>query len=179
MSEETPEITNNDADTNNKEAPQQPKEEEAEKAQRIRIAHVAKDMTECPDCQKPMNKKKLRYSLTANCEKRPGNILDKPVRKNAPRTKIKVEDLAPKQEEVITASPKPPHNPQLSQPAPPKAKPQAPPPQAPPENPYANLTQSQLIQLQMRSMNAEIQRRKQEKADMLSKAMFQPRSKKK
>ena len=144
-------------------------------------------MTECPDCQKPMNKKNLRYSHPANCEKRPSNIRDKPVRKNAARTKIKVEDLtlkaqpgnaglAPKQEEVITASPKPPHNPQLSQPAPPKA---APPPQAPPENPYDNLTQSQLIQLQVRSMNAEIQRRKQEKADMLSKAMFQPRSKNK
>ena len=50
MSEETPEIVNNDAETKNKEAPQQPKEEEAEKAQRIRIEDVAKDMTECPDC---------------------------------------------------------------------------------------------------------------------------------
>ena len=114
MSEETPEIVNNDAETKNKEAPQQPKEEEkAEKAQRIRIADVAKDMTECPDCQKPMNKKNLRYSHPANCEKRPSNILDKLVRKNAPRTKIKVEDLAPKQEEVIAASPQPRHNPQL------------------------------------------------------------------
>ena len=57
MSEETPEIVNNDAETNNEETPQQPKEEETEKTHRIRIADVAKDMTECPDCQKPMNKK--------------------------------------------------------------------------------------------------------------------------
>ena len=45
-------------------------------------------------------------------------------------------------------------------------------------NPYANLTQQQLIQLQMKSMNAEIMRRKQEKSDNICKAMFQSRSKK-
>ena len=62
MSEETQEIMNNDEQTKNEEAPPQLKEEETENAQRIRKADVAKDMTECPDCQKPMNKKNLRYS---------------------------------------------------------------------------------------------------------------------
>ena len=47
-----------------------------------------------------------------------------------------------------------------------------------PSNPYANLTQQQLLQLQMRSMNVEIMKRKQEKSDNMCKAMFQARSKK-
>ena len=70
--------------------------------------------------------------------------------------------------------------------APPQYQEQQPPvskaiPPVPPQqfsNPYANLTQQQLLQLQMKSMNAEIMRRRQEKSDNMCKAMFQSRSKK-
>ena len=70
MSEETQEIMKNDEQTKNEEAPPQLKEEETEKAQRIRIADVAKDMTECPDCQKPMNKKKLKIFTPSKLRKK-------------------------------------------------------------------------------------------------------------
>ena len=104
-----------------------------------------------------------------------------PVRKNNLKPKIKVQNLAPEPEdenETFTNEPE-----QLyQQPAPltktPVPKPKAPMTQpAQPVNPYANLTQSQLLQLQLRSMNAEIQRRRQEKAYMLGKSMFSSRSK--
>ena len=47
-----------------------------------------------------------------------------------------------------------------------------------PSNPCANLTQQQLLQLHMKSMNAEIMGRKPEKPDNMCKAMSQPRSRK-
>ena len=53
-----------------------------------------------------------------------------------------------------------------------------PPPPPPNMQPYDNLTQAQLIQLQLRTMNQEMMRRKQEKANNMCQAMFNSRSKK-
>ena len=53
-----------------------------------------------------------------------------------------------------------------------------PPPPPPNMQPYDNLTQAQLIQLQLRTMNQEMMRRKQEKANTMCQAMFNSRSKK-
>ena len=157
-------------------------EPEKEEQKRVKIKDVIKDAVECKDCKKPMNIKTLRYSHPNVCEKKPSNIIDKPVKKYAPRTKtkIKVEPLAPEVQENNSVE----HQ-QNQEMAPPLSKATPPKPQQPQQeqptqylNPYANLTQQQLIQLQMKSMNAEIMRRKQEKSDNMCKAMFQSRSKK-
>ena len=163
-------------------------EPEKEEAKRVKIRDVVKEPTECKDCKKPMTIKTLRYSHPEKCEKKPSNIIDKPVRKQAPRTKAKinVEPLAPEHNENNSVEPpqyqeqQPPlsrlrHEGERSSPS--KAIPPAP-PQQQFSNPYANLTQQQLLQLQMKSMNAEITRRRQEKSDNMCKAMFQARSKK-
>ena len=130
-----------------------------------------------------MNIETLRYSHPNVCEKKPSNIIDKPTKKYAPRTKakIKVEPLAPEIQENNLVEQQ-----QYQEIAPPLSKATPPKPQQKPQqeqiiqpsNPYANLTQQQLIQSQMKSMNAEIMRRKQEKSNNMCKAMFQPRTKK-
>ena len=186
MTEETKELATIDENLEQDE----PKPEEAptestetkEEQKRIKITEVAKQKGECKDCKKTMCMKTLRYSHPAKCEGKPSDILQKPVRKNNLKPKIKVQNLAPEPEEdneIFTNEPQ-----QLYQQ--PKASTKATVPSVPtpkttmaqPVNPYANLSQSQLLQLQLRSMNAEIQRRRQEKADMLGKAMFSSRSKK-
>ena len=186
MTEETKELATVDENPEQDE----PKPEEApnettetkEEQKRIKITEVAKQKGECKDCKKTMCMKTLRYSHPTKCEGKPSDILQKPVRTNNLKPKIKVQNLAPEPEEdneFFTNEPR-----QLYQQ--PKASTKATMPNVPtpkttmmqPVNPYANLSQSQLLQLQLRSMNAEIQRRRQEKADMLGKAMFSSRSKK-
>ena len=125
-----------------------------------------------------MSVKTLRYSHPNVCEKKPSNIIDKPVKKYAPRkSKINVEPLAPEPQENNLVEPQQYQEQQqpLLKTTPPKPPQQI---QQQPLNPYANLTQQQLLQLQMKSMNAEIMRRRQEKTDNMCKAMFQARSKK-
>ena len=161
--------------------PEEPKTEEVpsetpdpkEEQKRVKIREVAKEKAECQDCKKTMCMKTLRYSHPEKCEGKPSDILKKPVRKSNIKPKINVEPLAPENNSVA------PLQYQEQQPPPSKAMPTVPTvPQQQPLNPYANLTQQQLLQLQMRSMNAEIMRRKQEKSDNMCKAMFQSRSKK-
>ena len=150
-------------------------EPEKEETKRVKIRDVVKEPAECKDCKKTMTIKTLRYSHPEKCEKKPSNIIDKPVKRQAPRTKAKinVEPLAPEHNENNSVA-----QPQYQEQQPPvsKAIPQVPQQQF--SNPYANLTQQQLLQLQMKSMNAEILRRRQEKSDNMCKAMFQSRSKK-
>ena len=151
------------------EAPE-PKEEQ----KRVKIREVAKEKGECQDCKKTMCMKTLRYSHPEKCEGKPSDILKKPVRKSNVKAKINVEPLAPENNSVAPQ--------QYQEQRPPPSIPTVPTvptvPQQQPPNPYANLTQQQLIQLQMRSMNAEIMRRRQEKSANMCKAMFQSRSKK-
>ena len=170
--------------------PEEPKTEEVpsetpepkEEQKRVKIREVAKEKAECQDCKKTMCMKTLRYSHPTKCEEKPSDILQKPVRKNNLKPKIKVQNLAPEPEEdneIFTNEPQ-----QIQQQSKPLTKaivPNVPTPKTTmrqPVNPYANLSQSQLLQLQLRSMNAEIQRRRQEKADKLGQAMFSSRSKK-
>ena len=63
MTEETSEMGTVD-ETPKPEEPKEPQEEvTAEpKPSRVKITEVAKQMTECSDCKKPMNMKTLRYS---------------------------------------------------------------------------------------------------------------------
>ena len=184
MTEETKELAPIDENPEQDEAPNEPTEttETKEEQKRIKITEVAKQKGECKDCKKTMCMKTLRYSHPAKCEKKPSDILQKPVRKNIVKPKIKVQNLAPEPEEdneIFTNEPQ-----QLYQQPKPSTKatvPSVPTPKTtmPQQvNPYANLSQSQLLQLQLRSMNAEIQRRRQEKADKLGQAMFSSRSKK-
>ena len=60
--------------------------------------------------------------------------------------------------------------------APPSVSKAKPPPPPPNMQPYDNLTQAQLIQLQLRTMKPEMMRRKQEKANNMCQAMFSSRS---
>ena len=62
--------------------------------------------------------------------------------------------------------------------APPPVSKAMPPPPPPNMNPYDNLSQAQPIQLKMKTMNQELLRRRQAKADVLSNAMFQSKAKK-
>ena len=187
MTEETKELATIDENPEQDE----PKPEEAlnettetkEEQKRIKFTEVAKQKGECKDCKKTMCMKTLRYSHPTKCEGKPSDILQKPVRKNNLKPKIKVQNLAPEpkeENETFTNEPQ-----QLYQQPAPSTKatvPSVPTPKTTvvqqPVNPYANLSQSQLLQLQLRSMNAEIQRRRQEKADKLGQAMFSSRSKK-
>ena len=139
---------------------------------RIKISEVGKEKTQCPDCLKPVNKKNLKYTHPKTCEGKPCDTTKTPIRPKAKaKFKITVKPL-----ETVEV---PQHQPEYIQPPPtPKAKTPTMPNQQVPLNPYAGLTQSQLLQLQYRSMSAEIARRRQEKANNLSKAMFQSRSKK-
>ena len=67
---------------------------------------------------------------------------------------------------------------QLAQAKPKAPTPAMPPPPPPNMQPYGNLTQAQLIQLQLRTMNQEMMRRTQEKANTMCQAMFNSRFKK-
>ena len=151
--------------------------EPKEETKRVKIREVAKEKGECQDCKKTMCMKTLRYSHPAKCEGKPSDILKKPVRKSNVKPKINVEPLAPENNSVAP--------PQYQEQQPPPSMPTVPNvpnvpnvPQQQPLNPYANLTQQQLLQLQMNTMNAEIMRRRQEKSANMCKAMFQSRSKK-
>ena len=183
MAEESNDIGTIDEKPEQEEEPK-PEEEEVcavsepkEEQKRIKIREVAKEKAECQDCKKTMCMKTLRYSHPEKCEGKPSNVLKKPVRKNNVKPKINVEPLAPENNSV--ASPQyqeqrlPPSMPTVPNvPSVPSV------PQQQPLNPYANLTQQQLLQLQMNTMNAEIMRRRQEKSANMCKAMFQSRSKK-
>ena len=186
MSEETSELVKADETPE----PEEPKESQEEitteppdpKPSRVKITEVAKQMTECGDCKKPMNMKTLRYSHPDKCEGKPSDIMSKPVRKNNVKPKVKVKPLSvenneetrnvPVQQQPVA---------QLAQTKchiPPPVSKAMPPPPPPNVQPYDNLTQAQLIQLQLRTMNQEMMRRKQEKGNTMCQAMFNSRSKK-
>ena len=171
MSEEASEIVKAD-ETPEPEEPKATQEEvTAElKPSRVKITEVAKQMTECGDCKKPMNMKTLRYSHPDKCEGKPSDIMSKPVRKNNVKPKVKVKPLTVENNEEITNAP-------IIKAPPPVSK-AMPPPPPPNMQPYDNLTQAQLIQLQLRTMNQEMMRRKQEKANSMCQAMFKSRCKK-
>ena len=150
---------------------------ESEQSKRVKITEVIKQPTEFNDCKKPMTVKTLRYSHPNVCEKKPSNIIDMRVKNYAPRAKtnINVEPLAPETQQNNLVEPQniKKYNNLFQKPCHPNH-----------DNnlnnnlkPYANLTQQQFLQLQMKSMNAEIMRRKQEKSDNMCQAMFQSRSK--
>ena len=91
MSEEASEIVKAD-ETPEPEDPKKSQEEvtadPAEpKPSRVKITEVAKQMTECGDCKKPMNMKTLRYSHPDKCEGKPSDIMSKPVFKKHCETK--------------------------------------------------------------------------------------------
>ena len=122
--------------------------------------------------------KTLRYSHPEKCEGKPSDITTKPVRKSNVEPKVKAVEIKPASSE----------EPIIPKQAPPPASKSMPPPRLcrddanalspPPKmNPYDNLTQAQLIQLQLRTMNLEILRRKQEKANGMCQAMFNARPK--
>ena len=129
---------------------------------------VVKKKTQCNKCLKPMNVKTARYVHENVCTGKPESILDKPVKRRTPKITVKPienqsfstvkEDIQPQQQPIQ----------QQQQPV----------RQQKPINPYENLSSAQLMQLQMRAMNTEIIRRKQEKANVLCKSMFTTRSKK-
>ena len=80
MSEEASEIVKADETPE----PEEPKESQEEvtaepKPSRVKITEVAKQMTECSDCKKPMSMKTLRYSHPDKCEGKPSDIMSKPV----------------------------------------------------------------------------------------------------
>ena len=161
MTEQNPDdvVINNEPDN---EVNEQHSETPNEEQKRIKITDIVKNLTECNDCKKPMTVKTLRYSHPSVCEKKPSNVIDKPVKKYAPRakTKINVEPLAPKQQENKLVAPQ-----QYQEKQQPISEAMLPQQQQQPQvpNPYDNLTQQQLMHLQMGSMNTEIMRRKQEK----------------
>ena len=182
MSEEASEIVKADEAPE----PEEPKEYQEEitteppepKPSRVKITEVAKQMTECGDCKKPMNMKTLRYSHPH----KPSDIMSKPVRKNNVKPKVKVKPLSVENNEEIRNAPimKAPtsgRSPEVERISPPVSK-AMPPPPPPNMQPYDNLTQAQLIQLQLRTMNQEMMRRKQEKVNSMRQAMFNSRSKK-
>ena len=183
MSEEASEIVKAD-ETPEPEDPKEPQEEvTAEpKPSRVKITEVAKQMTECSDCKKPMNMKTLRYSHPDKCEGKPSDIMSKPVRKNKMKPKVKAKPLSVENNEEIRNVPVQ-QQPvaQLAQAkhqVPPPVSKAMPPPPPPNMQPYDNLTQAQLMQLQLRTMNQEMMRRRQEKANNMCQAMFNSRSKK-
>ena len=153
MSEEVSEIVKAD-ETPETEEPKEPQEEvTAEpKPSRVKITEVAKQMTECSDCKKPMNMKTLRYSHPDKCEGKPSDIMSKPVRKNNVKPKVKVKPLSvenneetrnvPVQQQPVAQLAQAKHEVLL-----PVSK-AMPPPPPPNMQPYDNLTQAQLIQLQ-------------------------------
>ena len=172
MTEETSEMGTVD-ETPKPEEPKEPQEEvtaEPKPSRVKKITEVAKQMTECSDCKKPMSMKTLRYSHPDKCEGKPSDIMSKPVRKNIVKPKVKVKPLSVENNEEIRNAP-------VIKTPPPVSK-AMPPPPAPNMQPYDNLTQAQLIQLQLRTMNQEMMRRKQEKANTMCQAMFNSRSKK-
>ena len=186
MSEEASEIVKADEIPE----PEEPKKSQDEiaaeppdpKPSRVKITEVAKQMTQCSDCKKPMNMKTKRYSHPDKCEGKPSDIMSKPVRKNNVKPKVKVKPLNVENNEetrIVPVQQQPAA--QLAQTKcqiPPPVSKAMPPPPAPNMQPYDNLTQAQLIQLQLRTMNQEMMRRKQEKANTMCQAMFNSRSKK-
>ena len=86
------------------------------------------------------------------------------------KPKVKVKPLSVENNEEIRNAP-------IIKAPPPVSK-AMPPPPPPNMQPYDNLTQAELIQLQLRTMNQEMMRRKQEKANTMCQAMFNSRSKK-
>ena len=172
MTEETSEMGTVD-ETPKPEEPKEPQEEvtaEPKPSRVKKITEVAKQMTECSDCKKPMSMKTLRYSHPDKCEGKPSDIMSKPVRKNIVKPKVKVKPLSVENNEEIRNAP-------IIKAPPPVSK-AMPPPPPPNMQPYDNLTQAELIQLQLRTMNQEMMRRKQEKANTMCQAMFNSRSKK-
>ena len=155
--------------------PNEETKSEPPKPTRVKITEVAKQKTECDDCHKTLSMKTLRYSHPEKCEGKPSDITTKPVRKNNVKPKVKAVPIKTQHAEEVEQYEAPPSR--VAKAPPPVSK-SMPPPPPPNMNPYDNLTQAQLIQLQMRTMNQEIMKRRQEKANVLSKAMFQPRSKK-
>ena len=119
----------------------------------------------CKDCNAEMTLKTLRYSHKCS-----GTLESKPIK---PKPKVKVKPIAispPEDHQNEPALQK-----QATQPKP------IPSPQkntSPISSPYDNLSQAQLYQLHMRTMNQEIMRRRQEKANNMCQAMFKPKSKK-
>ena len=111
--------------------------------------------------------KTARYTHKDTCEGKPSNIVEKPVRKNNVKPKVQVKP-------VIVES----HGEPIIHKAPPPVSKAMPPPPPPNMQPYDNLTQAQLYQLHMRTMNQEIMRRRQEKAHNMCQAMFKSRPKK-
>ena len=123
----------------------------------------------CKDRNAEMSLKTLRYSHKCS-----GPLENKAIK---PKPKVRVKPIA------INNDPQQPVA-QLAQMAQPKPKAPTPvskamPPPPPPNmQPYDNLTQTQLIQLQLRTMNQDMMRRKQEKANNICQAMFKSRFKK-
>ena len=122
--------------------------------------------------------KTARYTHKDTCEGKPSKIIEKPVRKNNVKPKVQVTPVCVETHETIPQQAPAP----VSKAMPPKPRSQGgqSPPLPPPPNmqPYDNLTQAQLYQLHMRTMNQEIMRRRQEKANNMCQAMFKPKSKK-
>ena len=140
---------------------------EIPKPSRVKIREVAKQKTECQDCHKTVTMKTARYTHKDKCEGKPSNIIEKPVRKNNVKPKVQVKPVSvDNHEEPIIHK------------APPPVSKAMPPPPPPNMQPYDNLTQAQLYQLHMRTMNQEIMRRRQEKANNMCQAMFKSRPKK-
>ena len=150
MSEETSEMVKADETPE----PEEPKECQEEvtaeppdpKPSRVKITEVAKQMTECGNCKKPMNMKTLRYSHPNRCEGKPSDIMSKPVRKNRVKPKVKVKPLSVENNEEIRNAPVQ-QQPvaQLTQTKyqiPPPVSKAMPPPPPPNMQPYDNLTSS-------------------------------------
>ena len=174
--DETPKPEETESTENKENIPPEPNEEtkpETKKPTRVKITEVAKQKTECKDCHKTVSMKTLRYSHPEKCEGKPCDIMTKPVRKNNVKPRVKAMPINTQTIEEVEQHEEPP---KVSKAPPPVSK-SMPPPPPPFMNPYDNLSQAQLIQLQMKTMNQELLRRRQEKADALAKAMFQSKTK--
>ena len=151
---------------------------EIPKPSRVKIREVAKQKTECQDCHKTISMKTARYTHKDTCEGKPSNIIEKPVRKNNVKPKVQVKPASVETHETIPQQAPPPVS-KAVLPRPRSEGGQSPPLPPPPNmHPYDNLTQAQLYQLHMRTMNQEIMRRRQEKANNMCQAMFKSRPKK-
>ena len=152
---------------------------ETPKPSRVKIREVAKQKTECQDCHKTITMKTARYTHKDTCEGKPSNIIEKPVRKNNVKPKVQVKPVSVEshEEPVIHKAP-PPVSKAIPSGQSPERERSSPTPPPPNMQPYDNLTQAQLYQLHMRTMNQEIMRRRQEKANNMCQAMFKSRPKK-
>ena len=151
---------------------------EALKPTRVKIREVAKQETECQDYHKTITMKTARYTHKDTCEGKPSNIIEKPVRKNNVKPKVQVKPVSAETHETIPQQAPPPVSKAIPSGQSPERERSSPTPPPPNMQPYDNLTQAQLYQLHMRTMNQEIMRRRQEKANNMCQAMFKPKSKK-